>query len=434
MAAMCKENGLLLFLYLLVVECFIYRWSVMNARIRQCLNTFFMATIALPLCLVLYMILQGDPLINYETKSFNLQQRLLTEVRVIWFYIGQILLPQTHSFNLYHDDFSLSTSLWEPLTTLTSTVGLIFILAVGIKYARRFPWLGFGIVFFLSGHVMESTIFPLILVFEHRNYLPSLGLILILVLFIKIILGFSKRISSNLILVVLMILFASVTASRAYDWHSIPLLAERLVQRNPNSVTAHYEVGYTYMKLYEIDHNPVFSKESTKAFQRAYMHASGNKKLKIAIVRVHVASLYGEPQDQALLDEINMAVRNSRVGTEEVLALKGFVKCKTEDICDTEHGIYKKIFTNLLSNPGLREGLHDDVLYIYSSYLVKVLGEEEQALKFMREIVARNPENMTYKVKLISVLLTNEYMTEAYQIMDNLTEQYGTEWNIVKEE
>ena len=45
---------------------------------------------------------------------------------------------------------------------------------------RRLPLVALGIAWFLGGQLMESTIFPLELVFEHRCYLPDLGLILAL--------------------------------------------------------------------------------------------------------------------------------------------------------------------------------------------------------------------------------------------------------------
>jgi hypothetical protein len=44
---------------------------------------------------------------------------------------------------------------------------------------QRGPALGIG--FFMIGHTMESTVFPLELYFEHRNYLPGFGLFFALV-------------------------------------------------------------------------------------------------------------------------------------------------------------------------------------------------------------------------------------------------------------
>ncbi|OGT33667.1 MAG: hypothetical protein A2W28_03060 [Gammaproteobacteria bacterium RBG_16_51_14] len=431
-SAMYKETGLLLFLYLLVFECFLYRWQVTSGRVRQYLNIFYALTVALPFCAAVYLSVFGDLLAGYDTRPFDLQQRVLTESRVIWFYISQILLPQAHLFSLYHDDFIVSAGLWEPLTTLLSIIGIIFIVSAGIKYAGRFPWLGFGIAFFLCGHALESTIFPLILVFEHRNYLPSLGLVVILVLSLRMLLNLSKNINSNPVFAIISLLFASVTASMAYDWSNIPLLAERMVQRHPASSGAHYELGYTYMKLYEAERNPVFAGVSLQAFRDAYLLADRSRKLERAIVLYHMTVLYGKPRDQALLDEILNAFRNRKVVADDMKALLRFINCRNEAICNTDDSTCQEIFTNLLDNPGLQGSLRDDVLYIYATYLVTVPGREEKALVIMRDIVARNPENLAYKVKLISVLLTNEYRAEAYKMMDELTQRYGTEWKIIR--
>jgi len=55
-----------------------------------------------------------------------------------------------------------------------SSVGL----GLGLGLLRRRPLAAFGILFFFAGHRLESTLIPLELAFEHRNDLPSLGLIL----------------------------------------------------------------------------------------------------------------------------------------------------------------------------------------------------------------------------------------------------------------
>jgi len=55
-----------------------------------------------------------------------------------------------------------------------SAVGL----GLGLGLLRRSPLATFEILFLFAGHRLESTLIPLELAFEHRNYLPSLGLIL----------------------------------------------------------------------------------------------------------------------------------------------------------------------------------------------------------------------------------------------------------------
>jgi tetratricopeptide (TPR) repeat protein len=48
-------------------------------------------------------------------------------------------------------------------------------LIAGFISWRRFPWLLFAVLWFLLGHLLESTTLLLELYFEHRNYLPLLG-------------------------------------------------------------------------------------------------------------------------------------------------------------------------------------------------------------------------------------------------------------------
>ena len=35
-----------------------------------------------------------------------------------------------------------------------------------------------GVLWFLAGHLLESSFIGLVIAFEHRNYLPSLGILL----------------------------------------------------------------------------------------------------------------------------------------------------------------------------------------------------------------------------------------------------------------
>ena len=73
-------------------------------------------------------------------------------------------------------DIPISTSLLHPWTTLPA-IGIIIALIMGGFYLlRKRPLIGFAVIFFFMNHVIESTIIPLELVYEHRNYLPSMFL------------------------------------------------------------------------------------------------------------------------------------------------------------------------------------------------------------------------------------------------------------------
>ena len=115
---------------------------------------------------------------GYDLRSFTLFERLLTEGRVLWFYLGLIVFPQLEHLGLYHDDIAISTGLFTPWTTLPALVGLAWLAFLSWWTRTRAPLVSFGIAWFLIGHAMESTVLPLEIAHEHRNYLPLLGILL----------------------------------------------------------------------------------------------------------------------------------------------------------------------------------------------------------------------------------------------------------------
>jgi protein O-mannosyl-transferase len=428
-AALCKENGLLLFLFLFLIECFLFQWHVDTVQESWCLKVFYIFVLVLPLCFAGIMLLNGDLTENYSSRTFDLTQRMLTEFRVLWFYIFQIILPQANLFGLYHDDFILSINLIDPVSTVWSIIAFILLIVFTIRYTRKISWFGFGLTFFFAGHLMESTILPLNLVHEHRNYLPSLGIIIIFVLLMNLILSRVKVVRINLVFVVITLLFAVITINRAHDWSDVVLLGERLAQRHPDSVTSNYEMGYIYAKVYEQTHDPVFANTAKIALKKAVSLSDSN--MQPAISLAHVRAMLGEAEDQDLIKKIAMDFRHGRTSVIEVISLRQLVNCHIEGICKVSNTMMQTLFSSLFANHGLRYRQRDDALYIYATYLMTIPEGVAQALTIMQEIVLRNPDILQYQVKLISVLLTNEKVNEANLLMDKLTQRYGIKWNVV---
>jgi hypothetical protein len=117
---------------------------------------------------------------SYNIREFTLGQRVLTEFRVVIFYISLLLWPRPSRLNLDHD-FSLSYSLTDPITTLVCFLLILALIVFAVVSARRNPLLSFGILWFFGNLVIESSVIGLELVFEHRNYLPSMFVIMALV-------------------------------------------------------------------------------------------------------------------------------------------------------------------------------------------------------------------------------------------------------------
>lgn len=179
LAVLSKETGLLFPWYLLAIEFFIVRFHCPTSREKKGLIVFHsLLSMSLLLGAIAYYISKLSIFMAiYAEKHIALSQRLLTEIKVLVFYLQLILLPRTSKMSLYHDDFPLVTQLDLGLMASAGLLGILISLMVYCR--RKAPLLSFGIAWFFISHAIESTVIPLELVFEHRNYLASFGVLLI---------------------------------------------------------------------------------------------------------------------------------------------------------------------------------------------------------------------------------------------------------------
>jgi tetratricopeptide (TPR) repeat protein len=139
---------------------------------------------AIMLLVILALLFLGtDPLgritADYVNRSHTVAQRVLTEFRVIIFYLSLLIWPHPSRLNLDHE-FMVSNSLMDPVTTLFSLAVIAGTVGAVIYFAKKTPLISFCILWFFGNLVIESSVIGLEIIFEHRTYLPSLTLILML--------------------------------------------------------------------------------------------------------------------------------------------------------------------------------------------------------------------------------------------------------------
>ena len=150
-----------------------------------------------PVALVMVILaISPDILVGgYSGREFSLEERLLTQARLLWRYLGWICLPNINDMGFQHDDIPLSTGLFSPFTTVLALGAWLLVLVVAFLLRRRFPLLLLALLFFLVGQSMESSVIPLEMVYEHRNYLPDVLLCLALATVLVIPATRSKRLN-----------------------------------------------------------------------------------------------------------------------------------------------------------------------------------------------------------------------------------------------
>jgi len=131
---------------------------------------------------VVLLFLKGSPVeeivASFAKRSFTLQERLMTQSRVIVFYLSLILLPLPSRMNLLHT-ITTSRSIVDPVTTVISMALLLGILVLAILIARQHRLTAYCIFWFFLHLAIESTGIGLEMIFEHRLYLPMVGVSLL---------------------------------------------------------------------------------------------------------------------------------------------------------------------------------------------------------------------------------------------------------------
>lgn len=109
-------------------------------------------------------------------RDWTLAQRLMSQPRAIWEYVSHIVLPRASGGGVFVENFQVSRTWLDPLSTLPAALTLLASVLAGIAYRNRLHVVAFAWLFFITGHLLEGSVVPLELYFEHRNYLPALFL------------------------------------------------------------------------------------------------------------------------------------------------------------------------------------------------------------------------------------------------------------------
>lgn len=108
-----------------------------------------------------------------EKHGFTVLERLLSESRVLFFYLYQFLAPVNRNLSIEHD-FQISHSLWQPPTTLFAVLGIILLLVLAFTWRKRYPFFSLAVFWFFIAHLVEGIAPQLALIYDHRMYTPSM--------------------------------------------------------------------------------------------------------------------------------------------------------------------------------------------------------------------------------------------------------------------
>ena len=203
---------------------------------------------------------------EYDRTTFG--NYFLTQFRVIPTYLKLFVYPIGQNLDY---DFALSKTLFEA-KTFFGCVGLLLMGIFGLYQLRRNVLLGFGILWFFISISVTSSFIPIHhVIFEHRMYLPLVGICLSV-----IILLFNAISSKRLFIIVMTIIIgvlSLLTIKRNLIWKTEISLWSDVVIKSPHKAkphsnlgTVHYEKGH-YEKAFEMFDKAI---QLSPRYSRAY--------------------------------------------------------------------------------------------------------------------------------------------------------------------
>ncbi len=215
-----KENSAML-----PVSLFFYEMLLIRGVSRTAFKKMWRWGIpALAMVILVGLLYMGptDLLDGYERRPYTPVERMMTQSRVVLIYLKMLFYPLQSELTLVHD-IDVSTSLWSPWTTLPCIilVGVLFSSAL-FWLSRRQPLIAFAVIFFFVNHAIEGSFIGLELIYEHRNYIPSMILFVIpVILLLQTLCFFSYSRKFQMLFVVSVAVILASIGHSTYAYSSL---------------------------------------------------------------------------------------------------------------------------------------------------------------------------------------------------------------------
>lgn len=419
-----KETAILTPLYAGLLEWLVLGWRAYPATPTRAVSRkvvgLFVVILVVPF--IAGAIVVGPSLFAHSTwasRNFTMPERLLSECRIVADYIVWTLLPTPSDLSFYHDDFVTSTGWTQPWATLVSGLVLGALAVTGVAARKRMPLFALGITWFFACHVLTATIIPLELIYEHRNYFSSLGLVLALVAFMRGI-GNAEvqqtpgRRGGSIILAVLGAYLVAMTAFTATRWATPLSLAQELANRAPMSPRAQYELGRTYVITSAYNPDSPFIAPAYRALERAAALPRSSTLPEQALI--FFAAKLDHPVKDEWWQSMETKLRANPIAIEDESAIMSLSTCALQKGCNLPNDKLLGLYLAALSHPAP----HSRLLAAYSEFAWAALGDHPLGYSMIRKATEVEPSEPSYHITTLRYAIAMDDLAMARDQLSRL--------------
>ncbi|MBE9490643.1 MAG: hypothetical protein IMY67_10145 [Bacteroidetes bacterium] len=392
-----KENGILLCLFILIIEtAFLKQPKIFTWRLWKLI--FLWGPLVL---LVIY--LQINHKLTYtptDMYPFTSLERLMNQAVILWHYVYIIIIPQIGAYSLTNDDIEIIRQ-WSDSRVIVSLTAHIIILTVSFKLRKTQPVLFWGVFWFYGGHILESSILRLELYYDHRNYLPSLGIYAIIAFYSFQAWG---RITSQLIRSISIIacfiyfsIYCHVLYDTAFAFSSNKALVSYQFKFHPDSRRAQ-------IKLANYLFNTGYHSDASLIIERMIQQRPDDIPLQLYLLLASDISPDFELSDHKKYEEVLTTAKNTR-GID--IIIYQIFECITKKKCKTiDHSKFRETINLLKSNPNLQKGKLYELLIVLESKSYSLEDKWHLAIKTLESL----PQKRISRIDFYFILLRNQFM------------------------
>ncbi len=397
-----KESALLLPLYTLALELTLLEFAGATVGQRRFWRWGYGAgcTVALLLFVAVALPYYGGSA-SYEWRDFSASERVLSQLRILPLYLGQMLLPLPASMTFYYDDFVASTSLLQPWTTLAGGLLLAGLLALAWWLRRRAPLAALGIFWFFAAHAITSNVIALELVFEHRNYFALLGVLLVLAELVRrtpVRDGPAIKIAGAAAAIVLI---GFLGLLRAATWGDALLLATEHAQMNPGSTRAAQDLVIQYNALAAGDVESPFFSFAVAELERASHLPGASILAEQSLILLHAEN--DLPVDDAWWQGVIQRLQDKPVVHENVAGVFRLLNRRMDGVAMDDERL-GKVLLLLLERKQLPAQSYAGV----AIHALKYRNDPELAQTLFRQALERDGSEQ-FRMQLAGLLVTYDY-------------------------
>lgn len=407
-----KETGLLFPVYVLLCEWLLFSSFQTLSRNTIRWGVVLAACLLLALCWAKWELIVG----GYRMRDFTLADRLYTQPRVLWLYVQQLLFPIPQLFGLYHDDIVVSRGWLNPPATMFAIVGWVAVAVLAYIQRTRRPLFAFAVFWFLASHLLESTILPLEIAHEHRNYLASLGMFWWLA---SELLSDSStrplRWPRTILLLCLIVYCGYATSLRSSQWADDHTRKQGEVINHPRSARANYEFAISVLtRTFDVGRGSPQDYELIHLhLQRAAALDPSGKTALLGVLYLDCAA--GKSKNADALADLLTRFANAPYTHGDRSVVHSLSAMLVEKKLCLDDGEIQSLINAGLSNRLLDGALRGMLYAVAMDYAAVRMHSIPLALEFAQAAVASDPDAIALRVNLIHLYLGSGKADQARQ-------------------